>query len=89
MRIGDKMATKIIFYVVSCSAETEMDVRSLYVFGESQFLGGLPGTEKETHRRVLECQKRSGCQRCDAEVHKCEVERTKEITFPKNPTKEK
>jgi hypothetical protein len=79
------MATKIIFYVYSCSAETEMDIRSLYVSGESQFLGGLPGTSKEAHRRILECQKKTKCLKCDAEVHKCEVERTKPITFPKNP----
>jgi len=79
------MATKIIFFVITCSSETELDARSLYVFGESCFLGGLPNTSKEAHRRILECQKKTGCLKCDAEIHRIETERTRPITFPKNP----
>jgi hypothetical protein len=79
------MATKIIFYMITCSGEIEMDIRSLDCWGELHFLGGLPATAKEALKRVKKCQKRTGCQRCDYEIHKCEVKRSRPITFPKNP----
>jgi hypothetical protein len=78
------MSTKINFYIITCSAEAmDMDARSVYPWGESQFQGGLPGTAKEARRRIRECQRKNKCSQCDWEIHKCETERNRPISFPK------
>jgi len=71
---------KIKFYVISCSAMGDMDVRKLYVWGEWHHNTWLPKTEHEARKRIKLCRKKYCCEACDAEVHKVVVERTKKTS---------
>ena len=68
---------KIKFYVISCSAMGDIDVRKLYVWGEWHHKTWLPLTEHEARKRIKLCRKKHSCETCDAEVHKVVIERKK------------
>jgi len=68
---------KINCYVITCSSDNEMDIRSLYVWGEWGSARWLPTTKKEAQRRIEECRKKNACEFCDAQIHKIYIERNK------------
>jgi len=68
---------KINCYVITCSSDNEMDIRSLYVWGEWGSARWLPTTKKEAQRRVEECRKKTACEFCDAQIHKIYIERNR------------
>jgi len=67
---------KIRCYVISCSSDSDMDARNLYVWGEQGAAHWLPDSAKEVKRRIDACRRQHDCQPCDAEVHEIVVERT-------------
>ena len=71
---------KLHCVVVSCSADNnEIDIRNLYIWGELDSAHWLPDTKREAIRRVGKCRKKNQCKFCDAEIHKIQIERIKEI----------
>lgn len=73
----DSIMARLIFYVISCSADEEMDIRNLYVWGEGESAKWLPDTKREARRRIAKCYEKNKCDECDAQVHPAEVNRTK------------
>jgi len=55
---------KINCYVITCSSDNEMDIRSLYVWGEWGSARWLPTTK-------------TACEFCDAQIHKIYIERNR------------
>ena len=68
---------KVKFFVVSCSSDSRLDARSLYVWGEMGRARWLPETEREAGRRIRECRRLMKCAECDAQIHEVRVNRTK------------
>jgi hypothetical protein len=70
------MAT-IKFYIISCSSDTEMDVRNLYCWGEWESAAFMPDTRQEALDRIERCRKKNKCESCDAEIHRVSIRRKK------------
>jgi len=72
------MIGNIKSYVISCSADTNANIQSLYVWGEMEPVTWLPDTIKEAKKRIKWCKdKRFKCDCCDAEVHEIIIKRIK------------
>ena len=68
------------FYVISCSSDCQkLDSRNLYVWGEMGSARWLPDSVREANRRIAQCKIKTGCKRCDAEVHYTSVQRKKPV----------
>lgn len=70
------MSAKIHCYVISCSSDSMLDTRKLFIWGEMGMARWLPETMAEAKKRILQCQKESKCESCDAEIHRVVIERT-------------
>lgn len=68
--------SRIFCHVISCSSDTSLNVSKLLVWGEGKHAGFLPQTSAEIKERLADCQKKTGCEHCDAEIHKLEINRT-------------
>lgn len=68
--------SRIFCHVISCSSDTSLNVSKLLVWGEGKHAGFLSQTSVEIKKRLADCQKEVGCEPCDAEIHKFEINRT-------------
>ena len=69
---------KIKCYAISCSADVEVDIRKLYVWGGGGISAKwLPETKGEIKKRLNQCRRELKCDACDAEIHEIVIERTK------------
>lgn len=70
------MPIKMHRFCISCSSETEMNRKHLFVWGDDRGLAGLPTSLGETMRRLARCKIKIGCSQCDAEIHKFSLPRS-------------
>ena len=74
---GEKYMAKIKCYAISCSSDSEADVRQLYVWGAIGSVTWLPSNLQEARKRIKKCQRKEKCDRCDFQIHRIEINRTK------------
>jgi len=68
---------KISAIIISCSSDADLDSRRLFLWGAGKYAKWLPDSMSEAKKRVIQCKRECGCDYCDAEIHKIELDRTK------------
>jgi len=69
---------KIKCFAISCSSDAELHATKLFVWGGGDNYHWFPQTESEAEKQIIACQKRTGCEFCDAETHPVIIQRTEE-----------
>lgn len=66
----------IKFYIISCSADVDCPEPIFFIWCDKY---GMPWTRDEAETHIVQCQKETKCEHCNAAIHHINLVRTRAV----------